>query len=166
MNRVGIARALSALVGVAALLVSGPARATQEFPGVIASTWGLPAAPPCTTCHLTLAGGSGTAQKPFALYLKSRGLRPFDPASLQTALAAARAERHDTDGNGRTDEEDLRAGDDPNGDGESVEQPRFGCGARVAARGPAREGGLLAAATGFALALVRRRARRPHPEAS
>jgi hypothetical protein len=140
----------------AALLVSRAALATPDFPGVIQQQLNLSTQPPCTICHQTDAGGFGTATKPFALYLKSRGLAPFDEQSLITALAAAEAEHHDSNGNGVPDIDELKAGHDPNaGAGDT---PQYGCGASFAgARG---HRGALFAWGAMALWLLARRARR------
>jgi hypothetical protein len=51
----------------------------------------LSSPPPCTICHATNEGGTGTVVKPFGKYMISRGLAPFDESSLANALAAAEA---------------------------------------------------------------------------
>ncbi len=100
--------------------------ATPEFPGVIQQQLGLAQPPPCTICHATNAGGLGTVVKPFGICLQSRGLVPFDDASLRNALMADIAERHSSSG-GLTDVDALRAGEDPNGVQGSNLMPAFGC---------------------------------------
>ena len=100
--------------------------ATPEFPGVIQQQLGLAQPPPCTICHATNAGGPGTVVKPFGIYLQSRGLVPFDDASLRNALMADIAERHSSSG-GLTDVDALRAGEDPNGAPGANLMPAFGC---------------------------------------
>jgi len=67
-----------------------------------------------------------TVVKPFGIYLQSRGLVPFDDASLHNALLADIAERHSSSG-GLTDVDALRAGEDPNGAQGSNLVPAFGC---------------------------------------
>ncbi len=99
--------------------------ATPEFPGVIQQQLGLAQPPPCTICHATNAGGVGTVVKPFGIYLRSRGLVPFDDASLRNALLADIAERHSSSG-GLTDIDALKAGMDPNGTEGSL-VPAYGC---------------------------------------
>lgn len=77
--------------------------------------------------------GGGTATTAFATYLRSRGLQAGDAVSLRTALAAARGERHDSDGDGISDVEQLKAGRDPSaGAVDAAPPPEFGCSARVA----------------------------------
>jgi uncharacterized protein (TIGR03382 family) len=100
--------------------------ATPNFPGVIQQQLRLAQPPPCTVCHATNAGGAGTAVKPFGIYLQSRGLVPFDEASLRNALLADIAERHSSSG-GLTDVDALRAGEDPNGAQASNLVPAYGC---------------------------------------
>ena len=100
--------------------------ATPNFPGVIQQHLGLAQPPPCTICHATNAGGLGTVVKPFGIYLQSRGLVPFDDASLRNALMADIAERHSSSG-GLTDVDALRAGQDPNGVQGSNLVPTYGC---------------------------------------
>ncbi len=100
--------------------------ATPNFPGVIQQQLGLAQPPPCTICHATNAGGLGTVVKPFGIYLQSRGLVPFDDASLRNALMADIAERHSSSG-GLTDVDALRAGQDPNGVQASNLVPAYGC---------------------------------------
>jgi len=64
--------------------------------------------------------------KPFGIYLRSRGLVPFDDASLRNALLADIAERHSSSG-GLTDIDALKAGQDPNGTQGSNLVPAYGC---------------------------------------
>ena len=64
--------------------------------------------------------------KPFGIYLRSRGLVPFDDASLRNALMADIAERHSSSG-GLTDVDALRAGQDPNGAQGPNLVPMYGC---------------------------------------
>jgi len=118
---------------VCAMSVAGAARATPNFPGAIQRELGLQSPPPCTICHATNEGGTGTVVKPFGIYLRSRGLVPFDEGSLHIALLAAAGERHDSSGSGVTDIDQLKAGNDPNSPpgggsaGSSVSAPSYGC---------------------------------------
>lgn len=108
----------SLCVVLAVLLAVPDAGATPNFPDALRSTWDLPAlpvSPPCLLRHSNAAGGTGTAVTPFGSFLRSRGLRAYDLASLRNALEADRGEKHDADSNGLSDDDDLRAGEDPNG---------------------------------------------------
>jgi hypothetical protein len=115
----------------------GVARASPAFPGTLQRALELDQAPSCTICHSTPNGGFGTATTRFAEYLEARGLRAGNEASLERALAAAEGERHDSDGDGRSDLDALQAGADPNG---SLDVPPFeaGCQASVAGTVQAR----------------------------
>lgn len=127
--------------------------ATPNFPEAISRELHLPAAPRCTICHATDSGGVGTAVRPFAVYLRSRGLRPFDEDSLRNALAAAAGEKHSSSGSGLSDIEALQAGEDPNGADENALAPAFGC----SSAGPAN---LLLLAAPLAWLYTRKRRRR------
>ena len=109
------------------LLATAALLATPDFPAVIQRDLDLQAPPRCTVCHATDEGGAGTAVRPFGIYLRSRGLRPFDEGSLRAALAAAVGERHSSSGGQLTDIDALKAGQDPNGASESELTPAYGC---------------------------------------
>lgn len=145
---------LSFVLSIGAVASVTRAYASPAYPGVIQSQLATARAPECTICHATPSGGLGTATTGFATYLRSRGLGANDQGSLRTALEAMIGERHDTDGDGVTDLDALKAGQDPNGMTDtSVAPPKYGCGAHVASRterGGAASGALVA----VALALV------------
>ena len=102
--------------------------ATPDFPGAIQQQLGLAAPPACTICHATDAGGAGTVVKPFGVYLRSRGLQPFDETSLHNALLADIAEKHSSNSSGVSDIDALRAGEDPNAPGgDTGPTPAYGC---------------------------------------
>jgi MYXO-CTERM domain-containing protein len=133
-------------IAIATLILPSRALASPTYPDVIASVTGAPA-PPCTVCHQTAAGGLGTATKPLAVYLRSRGLVASDEASLRNALAAAEAEHHDSDGDGISDFDELKAGTNPNeppsADDQGPPPPEYGCGNVSGGPPPGAEGGLL-----------------------
>ena len=113
-----------------AIFIAAALFATPDFPGAIQRELDLPAAPRCTICHASDAGGAGTVTRPFGVYLRSRGLRPFDESSLHIALLAAAGERHSSSGTGVTDIDALKAGEDPNPPQESGAgdlAPAYGC---------------------------------------
>jgi MYXO-CTERM domain-containing protein len=129
--------------------------ATPEFPAVIQSQLDLGQRPRCTICHATEAGGTGTVVKPFGIYLKSRGLVPGDDDSLRNALLADAGERHSSSGDGITDIDALKAGEDPNGNGPGTDLiPAQGC-----SSGSSPGWVTTLAAAGWLL--LRRRRRRP-----
>ncbi len=110
-----------------------PALASGNYPAEVATFTEMSCTPTCLLCHTTASGGGGTANQPFALALKDRGLTGGgDTDALTTALAALEADAVDSDGDGTTDVEGLRAGLDPN-DGvafcgsDVVDAPTYGC---------------------------------------
>jgi MYXO-CTERM domain-containing protein len=145
---------------LASILVAPIASASETFPPVVRQFAGSAREPECTICHQTNSGGTGTATKPFAEYMRKRRLVAKDVDALRTALRAMQGEGHDTDNDGVTDFEELKAGTDPNGEFASDVPPvEYGCG-RVASAGPAHDSLAAAAAAFVAAALVIRR-RRP-----
>lgn len=120
----------SALLVVAAFVaLSTNASASPTFPSVVKETLSLGSPPDCTLCHASPSGGMGTANTGFATYLKSRGLRGGDQASLRSALQAMIGEKHDTDGDGVPDADELKNGTDPNGAVDAAVPPvAYGCG--------------------------------------
>jgi hypothetical protein len=147
-----------------AIAWSAAAGATPDFPGLIQQVVGSAAPPPCTICHNNSNGGLGTVTTVFGMYMRSRGLIPYDENSLRNALAAATAEQHSSSDDGISDIRALREGLDPNaslgGSSSQAEPPPadYGCGAHVApsSRGTSPAVLFLAATAGVALARRRR----------
>ncbi len=109
------------------------AQASGNYPAEVATFTEVPCATTCLLCHTTASGGGGTANQAFALALKDRGLTGGgDVDALITALSALEADAVDSDGDGTTDIDGLRAGLDPN-DGRDVcgsefaKSPTYGC---------------------------------------
>jgi hypothetical protein len=166
------------LASACAVTLAAPAGATANFPTAIQADLSLASAPPCALCHTTGdSGGRGTVNTPFGVSVRGHGLVAFDETALKTALDAMAADHTDSDSDCVDDIDELKQGSDPNtatpaagcdagGGGATAAplQPRYGCGAHVAARGA---GGTLDDAMGcsaigiVALAgLVTRRRRR------
>lgn len=135
---------VAVMIAVGALLASPEhAFASQEFPGIVQSDWGLAAAPDCIVCHQSDAGGMGTSTKPFSRSLQREGLVELNDGSLHTALAALKSQMVDSDGDGKSDYEELLMGGDPNdGPGQmDFPVPQTGCAVRtppIAADGSAQ----------------------------
>jgi len=171
---------LTTSIAVLVAMAPGPAAANPLFPPTVQTDAPLSYTPPCTICHLTLAGGTGTAIKPFALAMRGAGLTDPLPGTVGPALTmvAAAMPPIDSDCDGTPDVQQLKDGRDPNFPGEYIdnsgkatpsepgcgadagtstpELPAFGCGAQLAPA-PAQWSGaaVLVAALGAALARVR-----------
>lgn len=135
---------LSALVFV----VSGAALATSNYPAEVKAHLSLGAVPQCTLCHLTNAGGAGTANTPFGKSGRTVcGMTGGGNLKvLDAALDKLQAAGTDSDLDGVADITELKNGTDPNvkndapgvdggtgggagGGGTPPPPPSYGCGA-------------------------------------
>lgn len=136
------------------LLFASAAQASRKFPGAVEAELGLGYTIQCSLCHVNGNTGYGTANTPFALSARARGLTSGDTPALRRALAQMRADGVDSDGDGVGDIVELLRGTDPNVFGpvpiEGRVDPSYGCGS--AGSGAAGAFALLAL-----LALRRRR---------
>lgn len=153
------------------LFVSTSARASPDYPVALAGHLSLSVVPQCTICHQTLAGGTGTATKPFAQYMQSRGLVPENEQSLKTAAEALQGEAASGVSPATGYLAALEAGEDPNdpsgSDGSAPPAPQYGCGAASVAPMRAREPRSLGSALVSVIVtilLARRRGRRSRRE--
>ena len=114
---------------------------------------------PCSVCHIKGNVGSATPITPFALSLRARGLTGNNQ-SLSSALSKLESDGVDSDGDGVSDVEELKAGTDPNSSANASivndQDPGYGCGG-TAPRGRSAPGMAGVLALGW-LALRRRRA--------
>ena len=151
---------LSIAAAVVGLFGAGTAQASTIFPGEVQSHLALKAAPACTLCHQTLAGGTGTATKPFGAAVRAHGGIAASTSSLDSALDAMSKDGTDSDGDCVGDIAELTAGTDPDngadnpgacGDGGSSGasssgapatplSPEYGCSASNARAGGAEAG--------------------------
>lgn len=121
-------------------LLPVPALATAGFPPLLRSSLSLSADPDCSVCHQGGITVASTVTTPFGVSMKSSGLKKNDDASLTAALAAITTAKTDSDGDGVSDVDELKAGTDPNKgavamtDGGVVEDNtiRYGCFAQAA----------------------------------
>ena len=152
-----------ALVLLGALAPLSSAQATRGLPQQIRTALGLQYVPQCSLCHQEGKTGNGTVFTPFALSARARGLtangggRSSTTSNVSTTLTQMASDAVDSDGDGVTDVDELKAGTDPNVSGPvpmAMVDPTYGC----ATAGSAALWPALLAAGG--LALRRRRAAR------
>jgi hypothetical protein len=91
-----------------------PARASELFPITIQANLALGSAPPCVLCHDTELGGSDSANQPVGRKMSSYGLMGGDTGMLATILGQMRDAKDDSDRDGTSDVDELKAGTDPN----------------------------------------------------
>ena len=184
-----IAAALTRVAGALAVLGAvSTASAHPTSPGVIQDQLGAPCAPQCSLCHVSAQGGDALRgegpvgyvgphqgygqfitnllyqQKPYAidadleLKTKLKGLEklPCNAGDADTGIC-------DSDGDGTSDIDELKAGDDPDekGHGNGAICPKYGCGASSIATLPrnthdSSRAGAVMAALGVALIFARR----------
>jgi apolipoprotein D and lipocalin family protein len=144
----------------------GAAKASEIFPSTVATALGLSAAPPCTICHTTDPGQKGTANQPLGKKLQASGLTAGDTQTLTTLLGKMRDAGDDTDHDGVSDIDELKAGRNPNINDitgqlpEDYPPPVYGCQAsRTQARAPGIYGACALAAAWLVVALWFRRPR-------
>jgi hypothetical protein len=105
--------------------------AKPEFPSEIEGKYMLHYHVPCSVCHVDGNTGSSTARTPFALSLRQRGLTG-DNKSVSSALDSADTDGVDSDGDGVSDVNEVKAGTDPNTSGnariDQDQEPGYGCG--------------------------------------
>jgi hypothetical protein len=127
------------------------ALASPLYPATLQAELELSCPPPCTVCHETAVGGTGTATRPFAVTLQELGLTGASATdTLQSALAQLE---------GSDEVQALQAGLDPNpgpnGGTEycAVLTPTYGCFSHVPGTASSWPLGI----AGFVLWLVRSR---------
>ena len=159
-----LSRSLLVLFGIS---LSAPARASVPFPAEVQRYYeieALPAPPPgCTLCHRDDVGGPQTVVSPFGRALIARGAAATNIPSLVAALTANEQDATDSDGDGVSDAEELRTGENPNvGNGmgpaqEVLPLPETGCGVRA---GTSTDSGYLLGVAAALLMVLRRQRRR------
>lgn len=155
--------ASAALLG--AMLWAPRAAASPDYPDVLQRELDMPCVPQCTLCHTSNPGRAGTARKDFVAALVVFDRQPEAiPGKLQKLEEADPPV--DTDGDGMPDIDELRAGRDPNVDGEGdicAVDLRYGCGARFEPEGSVSRVGAVAALALLGVGLLARRRRMRPP---
>lgn len=118
MNRQSTLTASVLALGI--LFAGTTASATPTYPDVIHTTLSTPNTPDCAICHVGTPG-TGTVNTAFGKTMRSRGLLANNEGSLKSALQAITAEKKDSNGDGVTDIDALKAGQDPNGGATSAD---------------------------------------------
>ena len=128
-----------ALAALAALLPLSGARASRQLPGQVENALGLGYSIQCSLCHVEGKTGNGAALTPFAVNARAHGMTgsggggrggiSSPTSNIATTLAKLATDQVDSDGDGVTDIDELKAGHDPNVFGPVPLQyePAYGC---------------------------------------
>lgn len=114
-------------------VLGGPALASSIFPPDVQTRWSLTAEPACALCHTNGITGLGTVTTPFGKNVHLvYGAQAENETSLYTALDQMADAGVDSDGDGTSDYDELKAGTDPNvGLKTGPGALKYGCGADV-----------------------------------
>ena len=129
-------------LSLAIALLPSAAWASDPFPDTIKMVLAMPGPkPPCITCHDTEAGGSGMVNRPFGKRVVGYGLTGGDVQTLTGILGRMREGGDDSDGDGKSDIDEIKVGDDPNVSSitgkppEDYPPPVYGCSSSGASSG-------------------------------
>jgi hypothetical protein len=98
-----------------ALAVPATAFASPAYSPTLRRVFELPCDPSCLVCHTKPEGGFASANTKLGITLRREfDLQCCDTRSLETSLAALETTAVDSDGDGASDAQELRAMTDPN----------------------------------------------------
>ncbi len=155
----------TSLLSLAFSAWASSAAASPDYPGLLQEQLDMPCVTQCTVCHRDTGGGRGTVVTSFGVAMIEEGLRGNDSTTMAKAIAGMDAGQYDSDGDGNSDLNELREGNNPNQSGDGLLCAQYGCGAHVAPAGETTPtagfilGGLLGLAA-LRMRSVRRRSRR------
>lgn len=144
-------------LALAIALLPSAVGASETFPDTIKMVLAMPGPkPPCITCHDTEAGGSDMVNQPFGRRVMGYGLQGGDTQTLTGILGRMRDARDDSDGDSKSDIDEIKAGGNPNINDVTGEPPDdypppvYGCRSSGARRGGTlANGGWTIAAAGL-----------------
>jgi hypothetical protein len=97
-----------------ATLFASRAEASESYPKTLERALDTPCPPDCTTCHTRRSGGNLTANTPVGISMRRAGLECCDTGLLLDVVGRLETDGTDSDMDGVSDTEEMRAGTDPN----------------------------------------------------
>ena len=102
------------MLGAMLSLVAWRVEASESYPRTLESALDTSCTPDCTTCHTTRRGGNLTANTPVGISMRMTGLECCDTSLLLDVIGRLESAGTDSDMDGVSDTDEMRAGTDPN----------------------------------------------------